>query len=587
MKMFRFRRGLRASLITGAALGALAVAGVDHAQAYAFAEYGPIAFGSSPVALAAGPGGAMWFTESGNASFGGPAGIGRVGRDGRVTEFRDGLPEHAVLRGLVRGPDRTMWFADRATAAIGRVTAAGEIREYPAGVHAVDGLARGADGHVWFVADAGQVVGWIGSEGIVHRFRGLVRSAAAQVTGVAAGPGRRLWFTAGARVVSVTISGHVTWRRFAGTQAYTAIARGPDDRLWLAPTRGRLIRVGARGRRAPSISGRRFTRIAAMAPGPGDRMWLALPGDDEVAELSRRGTLSWRGPGLEKFDALRPTALARDDRGRMWAAGQDRVVRYVPTPGCAVPDVMTLPLSEARPLLREGGCGVRVRTDGAPGAGPLRVIGQSARSGRVLARGSTVTVTVGHLACRYPTGWSVKQESGLATVATHLRRHGGYVSQTWSGCAKAEGLPRELASADNVFDDELSGFMSVGVQLAGSYALLSETNGDRYGTYYTLRLVDLARPDPAVTIVTLDNHLGIDGELLANALNPAGVVAWVQWITTDAESGVGTQAVLVKVPGTPARIVRHEASGVADLHVGDDTVSWTESGAPKSAPIAP
>jgi virginiamycin B lyase len=126
---------------------------------------------SRPLRLAAGPDGAVWFTQQwGNR-------IGRITVDGRLTEYP--LPAAPTVRkpgdpagtlatsipvGITAGPDGAVWFTQGSTNRIGRITPAGQITEYPVptAVSVPSGgygplttsnpvaLVTGADGALWF-----------------------------------------------------------------------------------------------------------------------------------------------------------------------------------------------------------------------------------------------------------------------------------------------------------------------------------------------------------------------------------------------------------------------------------------------------
>ncbi|MGH9061300.1 MAG: virginiamycin B lyase family protein, partial [Acidimicrobiales bacterium] len=74
--------------------------------------------GSSPVAVGAGPDGAVWFTDEGSS----PA-IGRIAANGAIREFRTGLNGGSEPAQIAPAPDGDMWFTDDGSiAAIGRVS---------------------------------------------------------------------------------------------------------------------------------------------------------------------------------------------------------------------------------------------------------------------------------------------------------------------------------------------------------------------------------------------------------------------------------------------------------------------------------
>ena len=77
---------------------------------------------SSPVAITAGPDGALWFTNASNNS------IGRITTAGVVTNYTN--PTIADPDGITAGPDGAMWFTDRSNNSIGRITTAGVVTKY-------------------------------------------------------------------------------------------------------------------------------------------------------------------------------------------------------------------------------------------------------------------------------------------------------------------------------------------------------------------------------------------------------------------------------------------------------------------------
>ncbi len=77
---------------------------------------------SSPRQIAAGPDGALWFTDLGGNK------IGRITTAGKITEFA--IPTVGSWPGgIAAGPDGALWFTELA-GRIGRVTTAGAITEF-------------------------------------------------------------------------------------------------------------------------------------------------------------------------------------------------------------------------------------------------------------------------------------------------------------------------------------------------------------------------------------------------------------------------------------------------------------------------
>jgi virginiamycin B lyase len=98
--------------------------------------------------IAAGSDGAMWFTEYyyGN--------IGRISMDGVVTEY--GIASFGFPSAITAGPDGALWFTESSDNdwinAIGRITRAGEFTEYRVPVQNINfgAITTGPDGAVWF-----------------------------------------------------------------------------------------------------------------------------------------------------------------------------------------------------------------------------------------------------------------------------------------------------------------------------------------------------------------------------------------------------------------------------------------------------
>jgi virginiamycin B lyase len=94
--------------------------------------------GAIPSSIAAGPDGALWFTEVVANK------IGRITTGGAITEF----PLPATLNGptgIVRGPDGALWFWDNVNGRIGRITTSGVVTSFPIPNLIVD-LTVGPDG---------------------------------------------------------------------------------------------------------------------------------------------------------------------------------------------------------------------------------------------------------------------------------------------------------------------------------------------------------------------------------------------------------------------------------------------------------
>jgi streptogramin lyase len=141
--------------------------------------------GSYPYDIAPGPDGNMWFTEQ----FGGA--IGRITPAGAVSEFP--IPNTDVL-GITAGPDGNIWFAAR-SGAIGRMTLAGAVTEFPVG-GGPSGITTGPDGNLWFTQRYSDQIGRITPSGTITEHS--IPTPNVQPWLITMGPDGNIWFTSAA-----------------------------------------------------------------------------------------------------------------------------------------------------------------------------------------------------------------------------------------------------------------------------------------------------------------------------------------------------------------------------------------------------
>jgi virginiamycin B lyase len=106
------------------------------------------------VGLAVGPDGALWFSM-----YGPPARIARMTLDGRIREFKRGLPARAEVEDIAVGPDGNLWFTEITSGAIGRITLDGRITMFRMFRWSPENIAAGPDNAMWFTNLDQRVVG--------------------------------------------------------------------------------------------------------------------------------------------------------------------------------------------------------------------------------------------------------------------------------------------------------------------------------------------------------------------------------------------------------------------------------------------
>ncbi|HTD38880.1 MAG TPA: hypothetical protein VK669_15320, partial [Candidatus Limnocylindrales bacterium] len=228
---------------------------------------------SAPDRIVAGSDGNMWFSNDCGGQ------IGRITPSGTVTVFALPTPvalpagdvptpstPTACIASLAAGPDGNVWFTELRTNRVGKITPAGTVTEFSAGISPGAtpwGIAAGRDGNLWFTEGDGGPPSYstpriarITTSGVVTEFtQGM--SAGTFPQGITAGPDGNMWFAehgypgppappdAGeappqnvGRIARITMSGAVT--EFAAGimngSGPSQIAAGPDGNLWFTET---------------------------------------------------------------------------------------------------------------------------------------------------------------------------------------------------------------------------------------------------------------------------------------------------------------------------------------------------------------
>jgi streptogramin lyase len=152
--------------------------------------------GSYLGGIVAGPDGNLWFTETNGDR------IGKITTAGHVTEYQAGISRGSAPEEIVAGPDGNLWFTEGgADSAIGKITTAGHVTEYRAGItHASGpiGIVAGRDGNLWFTEGFELGSGRIGKitpAGRVTEYSARITPGSSP-NEIAAGPDGNLWFTA-------------------------------------------------------------------------------------------------------------------------------------------------------------------------------------------------------------------------------------------------------------------------------------------------------------------------------------------------------------------------------------------------------
>jgi virginiamycin B lyase len=253
---------------------------------------------------------------------------------GRIAEFP--IPSPGAAEGIAAGPDGALWFSERYTDQIGRVTTHGvfTIYSFSSTTNMSADITAGPDGALWFTFpnnvppnNSGQV-GRITPAGNTRFYRIPWTS---DPEAIVTGPDGNLWFTdhLAAAVGRVTTSGALTKFAIPGpTGSYPyKIAAGPDRALWFTDLNARRVgRLGTDGRTSfysiPDGDG----YPDAISAGPDEAMWFTLDDTGRIGRLTTDGMLSEyrldHPPGDYVF--LSGIAIGRD--GALWFTYHDYTI---------------------------------------------------------------------------------------------------------------------------------------------------------------------------------------------------------------------------------------------------------------------
>jgi streptogramin lyase len=258
----------------------LAAAGVNKVTEFSVG----ITAGSGLAAIAPGPEGDLWFTESaGNR-------IGRITPAGVVSEFSAGITPGSAPDGITLGGEGDLWFTESAGNRIGRITPAGAVTEFSAGISVGSSpraIVKGQEGELWFTEGAANRIGRITPSGEVTQFEDVKRKS--DPLDIAVGGEGDLWFTEeGAnRIGRITPSGEVSEFANGVSDRPQGIALGPDGNLWFTDSEGHRM-----GRITPTGEAKKFSAgispasgLDGIAAGADGNLWFTESVGDRIGRI--------------------------------------------------------------------------------------------------------------------------------------------------------------------------------------------------------------------------------------------------------------------------------------------------------------
>jgi virginiamycin B lyase len=247
---------------------------------------------------------------------------------------------------IAAGSDGNMWFVERGVGRVGRITPAGVITEFSAGLSPgfhVAGIAAGPDGNMWLTeerfpngAPAAARIARITPSGLISE-SGIDVSPFAYLGGITAGPDGNMWVTGATAAVRggigrITPAGIVT-AFFAGLgpdAKPTVITAGADGNLWFTEPANQGDSVG---RITPAGVATQFNAGSDVNPsgitaGADGNTWFSLEGIDTIGRITPTGAITRY---QHEPDTLGPTAMALGPDGNVWFAKAFGIGRITPS----------------------------------------------------------------------------------------------------------------------------------------------------------------------------------------------------------------------------------------------------------------
>ena len=273
-----------------------------------------------PTAVAAAPGGCVWFTIDFSDSIGcvEDAKVRRIPKGGRSVE----------PIGLAADAFGAAWFTDPSTLSVKRITPAGEVRTFPIGTPIVrlGRLAVAPDGGVWFAESTAYSITRL-KDGKFTRH--VFESLRGGPYGVAVGADGTVWATlqSGNRLVRITPDGalsEIEIPTFGSSPTDVAVA--PDGGVWFVEFRAGKVGRYAQGRFAEFAVPEGLSALSGLAIAPDGAVWF---GAMRGASLVRFKDAEFRAFKLPR-DGARPYTLSIDAQGNVWYADISGFVGRLP-----------------------------------------------------------------------------------------------------------------------------------------------------------------------------------------------------------------------------------------------------------------
>jgi virginiamycin B lyase len=235
----------------------------------------------------------------------------------QVAEFP--LAPNSSPGGITAGPDGNVWFTQRATQSIGRITPGGAVSVFPVGKAEPEEIVAGPDGRLWYTAFLGDGVGSVdplAADVAASVTEITVTGSGSRPDGIAVGSDGALWFTQARsdQIGRLTTGGALT-NEFAPSGRIPLGIVAAGDELWFTLFDSDQIgRIGTGGALGPVYDLPAGSRPQSIVVGPDGALWFTAPGRHAIGRLTVDGVASEfpLEPGSQ------PNAIVSGPDGALW-----------------------------------------------------------------------------------------------------------------------------------------------------------------------------------------------------------------------------------------------------------------------------
>jgi streptogramin lyase len=332
-----------------------------------------------PAGIAAGPDGALWFTEENGDR------IGRITTAGSITEVQLASGTHPTK--IAAGPDGRLWFTESGTNQVGAINPSTMAIDITVSTGSQpDGITAGPDGNLWITEFGGDAVRRITSGGSISP--PFSTGAGSDPGDITIGPDGRLWFTESNDTIGSSSIGAITTGGGVSHYALPALSdpsgiTSTGGALWFTEFGANVIgRISTTGVIAPPSPG--GNQPSGIAAGSDGALWFTETAGNAIGRITTAGSLT------NEFAVPTPNSapgdIAAGPDGALWFTEfvGNRIGRiavappFVPPPppaplappaaqkakSCKVPKLRGLTVKKARKRLRKAGCRFKIRGKG-------------------------------------------------------------------------------------------------------------------------------------------------------------------------------------------------------------------------------